>query len=170
MLEKWHFECALNKTWETPLTWSCRLGQPGLEKWMFLWKVQLILLTGHLQSPESKVLEVGPVFCPGRRLQFAVISKSISIWIQLFSVIFYYRSFAQWFSVKVEGNRSEKQGAISGHWPLEKQPCCVYTSSLQFAQPDHRNIILQAQVNIGNQIVSSQLMAIGQPREPRTLY
>lgn len=170
MLEKWHFECTLNKIWETPLTWSCRLGQPGLEKRMFLWKVQLILLTGHLQSPESKALEVGPVFWSSWRLQFAVTSKSISIWIQLFSVIFYYWSFAQWwFSVKVEGNRSEKQGAISGHWPLEKQPCSVYTSSLQFAQPDQRNI-LQAQVNTGNQIVSSQLMAIEQPREPRALH
>lgn len=87
--------------------------------------------SAHRSPPiPRKVLGVGPVFCPGRRLQFAVISQSISIWIQLFSVTFYYRSFAQWLSVKGEGNRSEAQGAISGLWPLGKQPCPVYTSYL----------------------------------------
>lgn len=138
---------------------------------MFLWKVQLILLTGHLQSPESKALEVGPVFCPVEGcslLSPANQSPSGYNYFQLYFITDHLLSDG--FLSKWKGINQKNKVPISGHWPLEKQPCSVYTSSLQFAQPDQRNIILQAQVNTGNQIVSSQLMAIEQPREPRALH
>ena len=75
--------------------------------------------SAHRSPPIPRKQSTGgwSCFLSSWRLQFAVTSKSISIWIQLFSVIFYYWSFAQWwFSVKVEGNKSEKQGAY--FWAL----------------------------------------------------
>lgn len=149
------------------MTQSCKAGLTWFGKRKAPWKVQLILLdlpTPRKQSAWRLVLSLiqleGCSF-----LLSANQSPSQYNYLQLyFTIVHLLRGFLS----RGIGQKDKELFLGFGLW---ESSLILFTHCLlRFAQPNHRQVLHQAQVNGGKQLVSSQPMAIEQPRHPITLY
>lgn len=147
-------------------------GQPGLERGLerglFIpWKAEPLCLqaTTLSRKPGAGKGQLPCFLSRERTLQLTAISEPTRMRLLVF---FCFQLLSGFLSrERVRGLKHKELFLDSGLWLCS---LILFTHPLsRFAQPDHRNTNLQGQVNRGNQIVSSQQMAIEQPWEPRAL-